>query len=376
MKLQKNLFLVLMKKNYFLIMIVLGFCSCQKEISNTAARTTEVDVYVAGMENNGRGVGVAKYWKNGQALALTDGTKEAWANSITVVGSDVYVAGGDVTDNGNGIIAKYWKNGSPVALTDGSNWADAMSIAVSGNDVYVAGAILGITGLDAVYWKNGNPTFLPENTYPTQWTFDYPVSSTTIANSIFISGSDIYIAGQEISTDNAGYTSRSALYWKNGNAIYFTHGELADKANSIFVSGQDVYACGALEARYWKNGTSFYLPGSNGYTTIANSIFVSGSDVYVTGNQPDGEPFQTYFGTSRKEVAKYWKNGIPVNLSDGTKNAYATSIAVSGNDVYAAGYEENELGVWVAKYWKNGNPVILGDVSKYSEAHSIFLAKK
>jgi hypothetical protein len=38
-----------MKKNYFLIMIVLGFCSCQKELSYTSSTNTsqQVDVYVA-----------------------------------------------------------------------------------------------------------------------------------------------------------------------------------------------------------------------------------------------------------------------------------------------------------------------------------------
>ena len=65
-----------MKKTYFLIMIVLGFCYCQKEISHKVV-STEVDVYVAGFEDNSSGVSVAKYWKNGQAIALTDGTRQA-----------------------------------------------------------------------------------------------------------------------------------------------------------------------------------------------------------------------------------------------------------------------------------------------------------
>ncbi|HET6768189.1 MAG TPA: hypothetical protein VFH08_12340, partial [Chitinophagaceae bacterium] len=356
---------------YFLMMIVLGFCSCQKEISQTDASRAEVDVYVAGYEDY-----VAKYWKNGSPVTLTDCSD---ATSIVVVGSDVYVTGGD----GSG--AKYWKNGSPVTLGDGSKRGGTSFIAVSGNDVHVAGVEYFPDGnAHAVYWKNGQPTYLPENTRPVQPTDNYPVSSiASTANSIFVSGSDIYIAGgeritKEISTyPNPNHIySISALYWKNGNAVYLILGSYynskADEAYSIFVDGQDVYACGALSGQYWKNGNPVSLGGA------ANSIFVSEGDVYVAGSQPDGEPYQTYNGTRNRTVAKYWKNGTPVSLTDGIKNAYATSIAVSENDVYVAGYEEKTAGTqnWVAKYWKNGNPVILGDVSKESGANSIFLAKR
>ena len=59
-----------------------------------------------------------------------------------------------------------------------------------------------------------------------------------------------------------------------------------------------------------------------------------------------------------------------MNLTDGSKWAEAKSIAVSGNDVYVAGFEDG-----VAKYWKNGSPVILGDASRYSEAYSVFIVK-
>jgi predicted heme/steroid binding protein len=85
------------------------------------------DVYVAGYENKGS-VSVAKYWKNGQAVALTEGRTSAWASSIAVVNGDVYVAGEE--NNGSVSVAKYWKNGQAVALTDGTKSAGATSIVV------------------------------------------------------------------------------------------------------------------------------------------------------------------------------------------------------------------------------------------------------
>jgi len=355
-----------MKKNIFLIIIVLGFWSCQKADVTTAG----VDVYVAGYEFD-RTLIVSKYWKNGNPVILGEG----YATSITVSGSDVYVCGTGVGG------ATYWKNGSPVTLGEGY----ASSIVVSGNDVYVAGNIRD----HAVYWKNGNPTYLPENTRPVTSIDDYPVVSTeSQAYSIFISGTDIYIAGGETITKmispspNPDYiTGIAALYWKNGNPVYLIQGSYTDskndKASSIFVAGQDVHASGLTRARYWKNENSFYLPGSNDIYTKATSISVSEGDVYLSGTQHDGGVCQAS-GPCRRSVAKYWKNGNPVKLTDGTKNAYTLSIAISGADVYVAGYEENTADTqdYVAKYWKNGKPVTLGGVSNRTFATSIFVAKK
>jgi hypothetical protein len=380
-----------MKKQSLIIpLLLLILYACQKQVVTDASKvstyaskintSSRVDVYVAGNEENGSGY-VAKYWKNGQAVSLTDGTTYAAAYSIFVSGNDVYACGnvGYVVDAVTSPQAYYWKNGNPVILGAGY----ARSIAVSGNDVYVCGYTgNAFNGYNACYWKNGNITYLPENTRSDDYWDDYPVSSTdSKAHSIFISGSDVYIAGQETIVRD-GSSAISAVYWKNGNEGYLIKGSFAgskdDAAYSIFVAGNDVYACGALEARYWKNGTSFYLPGSSGIITHAQSVFVSGSDVYVAGAQKDGKFYQTYLGQQKRYVAKYWKNGQPVNLTDGTREAYATSIAISGTDVYVAGYEEKQAGVrnWIAKYWKNGKPVVLGEVSKYSEAHSIFILKK
>ena len=81
------------------------------------------DVYVAGYENNSAGRSVVKYWKNGNETILTDGSRNAIATDIAVIGDDVYVIG--VESNGSVNVAKYWKNGTPIFLTDGANPSSA-----------------------------------------------------------------------------------------------------------------------------------------------------------------------------------------------------------------------------------------------------------
>ena len=91
------------------------------------------DVFVAGYDGNH-----AVLWKNGVAQYLTDGTEEAWANSVFVSGRDVYVVGAERTAEGYKV-AKFWKNGEAQNFTDGTRHAEAYSVFVSGNSVYVGG---------------------------------------------------------------------------------------------------------------------------------------------------------------------------------------------------------------------------------------------
>lgn len=62
------------------------------------------------------------------ATTLTNGANIAYAYSIFVFGTDVYVAGTE--GNGTTTAAKFWKNGIATSLTNGTKEAEAYSIFV------------------------------------------------------------------------------------------------------------------------------------------------------------------------------------------------------------------------------------------------------
>jgi len=368
-----------MKTKYFLIILVLGFPSCKKEASNKDTGP-QVDVYVSGFVSDYRddyvyprdpdpyyrtdpeGAEYPSYWKNGNLVKLdTDllpnvdyGLIGGRALSIAVSGNDVYVLGSGsfVSPRTVFIAGISWKNDIRDDNPSGS------TLAVLNNDVYKV-------KFDT-YYKNEIPVGILDG-----------FTSSDLTTSITVSGNDVYVAGIESPPIYSGSQNHIATYWKNGNPIKLTDGTNSANTWSIAVSGTDVYVAGCEEnsavwvAQYWKNGNLVKL--TDGITNAdATAVAVSGTDVYIAGSQWNGNVVHDSNGNEyRNSVAKYWKNGNPVNLTDGSKWAEAKSIAVSGNDVYVAGFEDG-----VAKYWKNGSPVNLGDVSKYSEAYSIFLLKR
>jgi hypothetical protein len=298
-------------------------------------------------------------------------------HSTTTAPHNVYVLGS------SGDTLEYWNNGSPVTLattTSAGNYLSGMTLV--NNAVYVTG------GGDA------NPSTL----FGEVWSSiqNQPVQSSSLldtadngsnihANGIFVSSTgDVYVAGTVWYNGQSGipYTTPTAAYppsgyiatyWKNGKAVNLpgmgylaggasTSSEHADYVSGIFVNGGDVYVSGGSNqyiidsantyqfARYWKNGVSVNLSGglidsSAGGTVTSRpyttGIFVSGSDVYVSG-------------TLSGSQALYWKNGAPVFLTGaGTLGAAAQSILVTGSEVYAVGYVDS-AGSSYAVIWKNG----------------------
>jgi hypothetical protein len=121
---------------------------------------------------------------------------------------------------------------------------------------------------------------------------------------------------------------------------------------NIYVAGYERDSTtGKLLARYWKNGVAINL-GSG----LATAIAVVGTNVYVAG----------YDGGRN---AKYWKNETQVPL---TNSIGATSIKVVGSDVYVGGYGDNGLSN-TARYWKNASVVYL-PVQQMSQVNSITVA--
>lgn len=173
----------------------------------------------------------------------------------------------------------------------------------------------------AMYWKDGVRTELASD-------------SESKATAIVVANNDVYISGK---------IGNKACYWKNGVVNYLTEG---DEANDIKVIGNDVYVAGSknVVACYWKNGVKTTLGNSKG-NSIANKIIIDGSDVYVAGGQ--SESVFSYDFT-----ALYWRNTIGNPVVD---NGAFNTIAVQGDNVYAAGYQNTDIRNTV--FWKNNTAV-------------------
>jgi len=294
---------------------------------------------------------VAKYWMDGQETVLSNGTNDAYANSICVSGSDVYIAGTDA-------VPVYWQNNTEAKLQITSTFGAANSICISGNNVYIAGN----DSTKVVYWKDGTETF-PDNV----------MDSGGIGSSVCVSGNDVYIAGTR------GY---NAVYWKNGNIVHLTTYNVPTqhvRVNGICVLNGDTYVVGYVNyagspfpyLNYWAKGiatdlnTGYDLSSPNNNYGQVSAVFVSGSDIYIAG----------MVETSNQMInnAVYWKNGVETVLPSSAANAFASSIFISGNDVYVSGYEYNAGQPKYAVYWKNGVEIKLSDGTTETFATSIFV---
>ena len=280
----------------------------------------------------------------------------------------VYVAG--IVPGTNGAVPAYWKNGIPNVLPSPSPYGAVTAMTTEGTDVYFAGySNSTATNSVVTYWKNGQASVVQS----------YGSSAETTG--IAVSGTDIYITGY----NNALGGEPAPAYWKNGITDTLPPTGSHAEAKGVAISGTDVYVLGYdvsfLRTVVWKNGvmsslgaaipsaiavadTNVYVVGDIGYAATiwkngqptplgnsnpvytashANAIAVSGNNVYVAGYTVDPNGSGT-------DIATYWVNGKPITLDPGM----ATAICVSGSDVYVAGNIYNSISGFSPVYWKNG----------------------
>ncbi len=112
----------------------------------------------------------------------------------------------------------------------------------------------------------------------------------------------------------------------------------------------------------WKNGKAQNLTEGKGSETAgAHAVAISGTDVYVAGFERK---------TNGAIVAILWKNGKAQELTNDSSNsndARAYTIAISGKDVYVAGVRNGN-----AIIWKNGKALTLVD-NKAASIYDLFI---
>ncbi|WP_294082001.1 hypothetical protein [Proteiniphilum sp. UBA5384] len=137
---------------------------------------------------------------------------------------------------------------------------------------------------------------------------------------------------------------------------------------NVFVAGFENIQDEKPVARLWKNGKMEKLTNGNN-SSRAYTVYVSGDDVYAAGVEDN--------------KARLWKNGIVQNIADDKDAIVFFSVFVSNGDVYTSGYvtvegktEGNLLipGYLKATLWRNGKKLNLTTEGKNnSQAMSIFV---
>ena len=155
---------------------------------------------------------IAKYWKNGAEVSLSNGTMDEFTTDIFVdTNGDIYVSGFSYNSTTNKRTPKYWKNGVETILqTD--NQGVAHSIKKYGEDIYVVGnsSVLGSSIRKACYWKNGVKKDLTT------------IDDESSARDIVMNQNNLYILGN--------FFTNSPRYWKNDQEI------LLPRTNNCFVN--------------------------------------------------------------------------------------------------------------------------------------------
>ncbi len=137
------------------------------------------------------------------------------------------------------------------------------------------------------------------------------------------------------------------------------------KEVKVFSAGYVSHNDDSGYAGYWQNGLWHALTDGSD-EAYALTIALSGQDIYAAGYRHSG--FERKGG--------FWKNGLWTELPRaGQNDAYAYGIAFSGSDIYIAGALGigNNDRIHIAGYWKNGDWNALSDGIQDAAANSVII---
>jgi len=253
------------------------------------------NVYVAGRV----GLGPAEratLWVNGIPRTLSN--ERSFAHSVHVYGSNVYVAGGlgpfTTPGVGSDTRAVLWENGIPRTLINEPSTAH--SVRVSGGNVYVFGQFQDSRGRSSL-WVNGvlHPYAAPGSS----------------SGGMHVINGNVYVArGRELLVNGTRQTLSGSMF--------------PPRLRSVYVSGGDVYVAGDVPedsesffrsyfATLWTNGVPKILSNEH---SQANAVRVSGRNVFIAGT----------VGIMENIRATFWVNGRPQRLSNERSNAHSIFV--------------------------------------------------
>jgi hypothetical protein len=193
--------------------------------------------------------------------------------------------------------------------------------------------VAGVYDNKAAVWKNGVRTMLS--------------TSKSIANAVFVSGQDVYVAGNTNEDNNRGKGINAALYegkiWKNNIEIYSYSGDYC-YLNDVEVVGNDVYSVGIIKAAgetysrptLFKNSLMIALEPSVSSNSDVNGLKVINGFVFCAGYLNDGT----------KDVATLWKYKMAdgsvtkTAIASGNNQSELTAICSdAANNIYVCGQE-------------------------------------
>ena len=245
---------------------------------------------------------------------------------------------------------------TPDSLVPSANIPMARSITMKGDSVYVAGESVNSAGRVATVWRNG--AVLAK--YPGLPTPHEGTNST--AKTITFSGADMYVFGGV--TLNGGET-----IWKNGIATKVSNQEPTSMVVTGTIAPTTYVTVNGTTDAYLRQNSIKYLLADNAY---AQDVKVSGGHAYVAG----------HLSGSAAQKAVYWKFDTVTHsiqtqsLWDGINDSVAAAIAVSGSNVYVAGweYDNGNTGYAAAKLWINGvGQTLGGETGVHAFARTIFI---